>query len=238
MPSTDWHVLPHGSLQRLSENLWWVEGSLQGMTLKRAMTVARRTDGTLVIHNAVALGDAAMRELEALGTPACLVVPSPHHRLDAPRFKARYPQLRVYTPRGARKDVEKVVAVDGVYENFPGDDAVRIETLQGMKEKEGAMLVRSDDGTTVVLNDAVFNMDKKKDTLGYLFTTLMGSAPGPRVSRLAKLALVSDQAALRKDLERLAETPDLVRMIVAHEKVAHGPDAASALREAATYLRA
>jgi len=39
-------------------------------------------------------------------------------------------------------------------------------------------------------------------------------------------------------LERLATTPDLQRLIVAHEKVASGPDAANALRTAATYLTA
>jgi hypothetical protein len=38
------------------------------------------------------------------------------------------------------------------------------------------------------------------------------------------------------DLERYAALPDLVRVIVAHEKVARGADASAALRQAATYL--
>jgi hypothetical protein len=79
-------------------------------------------------------------------------------------------------------------------------------------------------------------MDRKRDLLGFLFTTAMGSAPGPRVSRLAKLLFVRDKGALRSDLERYARTPKLVRLIVAHEKVASGRDAASALHRAATYL--
>ncbi len=230
-------MLPHGPIEQLAENLWSVEGSLKGMSLKRVMTIARCEDGSLVIHGAIAMDDARMKELESLGEPAYLVVPSQHHRLDAPAYKARYPALRVFAPRGGRKAIEGVVAVDGAYQDFPGDNVVTLETLNGMKEREGAMVVRSPDGTTVVLNDAVFNMDTKKDVLGYLFTTIMGSAPGPRVSRLAKLALVSEQAALRTDLERFAETPDLVRMIVAHEKVAHGEEARAALKQAATYLR-
>jgi hypothetical protein len=98
------------------------------------------------------------------------------------------------------------------------------------------MLVRSSDGMTVVLNDVVFNMDRKKDPLGWLITTVLGSAPGPRVSRLTQLLFVKDRKALRADLERLAATPQLVRLIVAHEKVASGAEAASALRQAATYL--
>jgi hypothetical protein len=88
-----------------------------------------------------------------------------------------------------------------------------------------------------VLNDVVMNMDKKKDLLGYFFTTLFGSAPGPRVSRLVRLVYVKDQPALRNHLERLAGLPQLTRLIVAHENVAHGADAAKALREAASYLK-
>ena len=83
--------------------------------------------------------------------------------------------------------------MDGTYEDFPGDDAVRLETLHGVKEAEGALLVRSEDGTTVVLNDVVFNMDRKKDPLGWLFTTIMGSAPGPRISRMSKWMLIQDR---------------------------------------------
>jgi hypothetical protein len=206
------------------------------MSLKRVMTVARLSDGSLVIHSAIALAEEEQRKLEALGTPSVLIVPNRGHRLDAPAYKKRYPALRVFAPRGGRKGVEEVVPVDGTYEDFPGDDTVRLETLKGVAEEEGAMLVRSSDGTTVVLNDVVFNMDRKKDPLGWFFTTVLGSAPGPRVSRLVKLLYVKDRKALRAELERLATIPDLVRLIVAHEKVASGGEAASALRRAATYL--
>jgi len=98
------------------------------------------------------------------------------------------------------------------------------------------MLVRSADGTTVVLTDAMFNMDRKRDVLGFLFTTILGSAPGPRVSRLAKLLLIEDKAALRRNFERYAAIPDLRRLIVAHEKIAIGVEARAALLQAATYL--
>ena len=86
------------------------------------------------------------------------------------------PQLEVFAPRGARAQVKQVVAVDGSYEDFPKREDVRFETPAALGGLEGVMLVRSKDGTTVVLNDAMFNMDKKRDFLGYLFTTLLGSA--------------------------------------------------------------
>lgn len=231
-----WTVLPHGKLEKLAENLWWTWGSIPRMSLKRSMVVARRSDGKLVIHNAIALDEAEMDELESLGRPAYIIVPNAAHRLDAPAYKKRFPKAQVFAPRGARTAVEKVVKVDGIYEDFPADPDVRFEMLHGVGDAEGAMIVRSADGITVVLNDAVFNMDKKRDPLGFLFTTLLGSAPGPRVSRLVKLLFVKDKKALREDLERYADHPELVRLVVAHEKVAKGTAAAQALREAATYL--
>jgi hypothetical protein len=239
-PHTAWAVREHGPFQKLAENLWRVEGSLPGMSLRRNMTVVRKASGQLVIHSAIALEEGMQQELERWGTPAYLVIPNHGHTLDAAAYKARYPALKIFTPRGGAEAVQRKIKtpVDGGYEDFPSDEEVRLETLHGVADGEGAMLVRSADGLTVVLNDCVFNMDRKRDILGFVFTTLLGSAPGPRVSRFAKLMFIKDQAALRKDLLRLAELPDVQRLIVAHEKVAAGPAARSALERAATYLRA
>lgn len=233
---TEWTVLPHGPIEELAENLWRVQGSLPGMSLKRTMTVTRLTADRLLIHGAIALRDAEMKRIEDWGVPTFLVVPNGGHRLDAPAFKKRYPHLRVVAPRGSRTRIEAAVAVDLLYDEFPPDETVRFEPLHGIDDTEGAMIVRSRDGVTVVLNDAVYNMDRKRDLLGLFFTTVLGSAPGPRVSRLAKLVYVKDKRAFRSDLERLARTPDLKRLVVSHEKVAHGPAAAEALRQAATSL--
>src|SRR5207244_350242 len=109
-------------------------------------------------------------------------------------------------------------------------------TLHGVAESEGALIVQSSDGASVILNDCMFNMDRKRDPLGFLFTTAFGSAPGPRVSRLAKLVFIKDKRALRADFERYAALPNLTRLFVAHEKVASGADARQALLRAATYL--
>lgn len=235
---TSWNVLEHGPLQQLADNLWRVQGAVPGMSLKRTMTVVRRADGSLLLHSPIALEQAAQQQLEALGAISVVVVPNAGHRLDAPAYKARYPELVTFCPRGGRSKIAEVVPIDGTYDDYADDGIVRFETLDGVDAGEGAMIVRSADGVSVVLNDVVMNMDTKKDLLGYLFTTVLGSAPGPRVSRLARLVYVKDQTALRRHLERLAATPGLQRLIVSHEKVASGADAAAALREAATYLKA
>lgn len=235
--SDAWNVLEHGPIEKLTERLWRVEGAIPRMTLRRVMTVAKRENGGLVVHSAIALREPEMKELEAWGPPEVLVVPGGFHRMDAPAFKKRYPKLTVFAPSGSRSKVEEVLAVDGTYESFPKDSVVELRTVPGTAGREGAMLVRSKDGVSVVLNDVVMNMDRKRDVLGFLFTTLLGSAPGPRVSRLSKLALVKDKKALRTELERLAALPDLAHLIVSHEKVARGrAEARSALERAASFL--
>jgi hypothetical protein len=234
---TSWTVLRHGPIERLSDNLWRVKGALPGMSLERVMTVVRRADGSLLLHSPIALAEPQQAELEALGPIAVLVVPNAGHRLDSPAYKQRYPQAVVFCPPGGRQRIEEVIRVDGTYRDYADDEVVRFEVLDGVDEAEGALIIRSPDGLSLVLNDVVMNMDKKRDLLGYLFTTVLGSAPGPRVSRLVRLVYVKHQPALRAHLERLAALPNLVRLIVSHENVAHGPEAAAALRQAATYLK-
>lgn len=214
----DWQVLRHGPIERLESNLWSVTGTLPGMSLKRVMTLVRLEDGRIVIHSAVALEDDAMAEIEAWGRPAVLLVPNGYHRLDAPAYLARYPDLRILCPRGSRAKVEEVVRVDGDYDGFDDDLTVSLEHLSGVRKAEGVMTVRSGSGTTLVLNDALFNMPHGRGVPGFIFRHITGSTGGPRVTRLFRMLAVKDKAAFRDHLNRLAETPNLVRIIVSHHK--------------------
>jgi hypothetical protein len=232
-PRTEWQPLPHEPLQKLAENLWWVRAPVPGISLNRTMTIARLNDGRLVIYNGVALDDASMREIEAWGTPAFLVAPGAGHRLDAPAFKRRYPGLKVLVPAGARKAIEQVVPVDGLLQDFPNDAQVSFRAVAGIKDKEGAMLVRSNDGTSVVVNDIVFNMELPKELFFRLAVKALGSAPGPRVSKIVKLFYCDDKAAFAAALRELSQIPDLTRLIVGHDAIASGPAARAALQSAA-----
>jgi hypothetical protein len=213
-----WRVLPHEPIEALAENLWRVEGSLEGMDLKRVMTVARRADGRLLIHNGIALEEAAMARLEALGEPAFLVVPNGYHRLDCAAYKARYPGITVLCPAGAREKVAAVVEVGGVYADFPADPDVTLRELEGVGSAEGVLLVRSQDGVTLVFNDLIFNMPHGTGAAGFIFRYLTASTGGPKLTRISRWLVVKDKAAVRRELEALAETPGLRRIIVSHHQ--------------------
>jgi hypothetical protein len=235
-PRRHWQPLPHEPLQKLAENLRWVRAPIPGISLKRTMTVARLADGRLVIWSAIALDEPSMQELEAWGTPAFLIVPSALHRLDAAAYKSRYPKLSVLGPAGARKAIEQLLPLDGLLQEFPRDAGVSFRPLAGIKHKEGVMLVRSSDGTTVVLNDALFNMPLPRDFPANLIVKALGSAPGPRVSRAVKLLWCDDRSGFRGSLSELGKIPDLTRVVVAHDAIAEGAAARAALEAAVAQL--
>ncbi|NOU28474.1 MAG: hypothetical protein HOO96_11270 [Polyangiaceae bacterium] len=236
MDQATWTSCPHGPIVTLGEDLYRVEGSLpSGPPLKRVMTIVKRRSGKLLIHGAIALDAAGMAALEALGEPGELLVPSGFHRLDAPRYVARYPSLRVYCPRGARKRVEKVVPVTGTVDDLEADDQVRAIHFGGTGEQEACLFVRTPEGTTIVLNDMLFNMDHLPGLQGFILKHVTQSSGGPRVSRLARIGLVKDRAEARRAFEELARTPGLVRVIVAHHEDITG-DPAGVLRRVAASL--
>jgi hypothetical protein len=215
--NTTWNVRPHGPIEKLSDRLWRVEARLETIDLRRVMTVARRADGSLIVHNAIPLGEAEMAELDAWGKVATIVVPNRFHRLDARPFAERYPEARVLCPRGATRHVQKAVAVAGSYEDLPPDGTVDLISLDGTKAREGVMIVRGD-VTSVVLNDAVFNMDHAGGLFGFLLR-LIGASGKPCVEVGMKWLMISDKKAFRAHLESLAALPRLTHVVVSHHKV-------------------
>lgn len=217
MPAEDasWKCLDHGAIEMLEDNLWRVAGEIPGMPLRRIMTVVRLSDGRLVIHSAVALHEEAMAQLEAWGTPSFLLVPCAWHRLDAGAFKARYPDMRVLCPSGARKKVEEVVSVDGSYDDFPSTDELSIRHLDGLENREGVLEVLSGARRTLIFNDIVMNNVRGKGLFWFVYA-MIGSTGGPRVTRLSRFALVANRKALRADFERLADGWNLTRIIPGH----------------------
>lgn len=230
----EWQVLPHGPLEHHEDNLWSCRGSLQGMALLRRMSVVRLPDGRLVLYSAIALDAERMAELERWGQPAFLIVPNGHHRLDAPRYAARYPGLVVLCAPQVRAAVEKRVAVTGDLGRLPQAPELRAFSQPGTRTSEAALVVQSGARASLVFNDTLFNHPHLPGLQGAVLR-LMGSSGGPRVSPLGKLTLISDRVAFKAGLRELADTPGLVRILVSHcdpiEK-----DAAATLRAIADGL--
>jgi hypothetical protein len=232
-PFETWTVGRHGPVEKLADNLWRVEGDIPGAPLRRVMSVAKLADGRLAVFSAIALDDAEMKELEAWGTPAFLIVPNAGHRLDAKIWKARYPTMRVVCPEGAKAKVAEVVPVDATEADL--GEGVSYGVVDGTAGRDAYLLVKSASGTTLVLNDVVMNMKKLPGFGGFMMGLFGFTSPAPKVTGPAKRFLVADQAAVKAHLEKLAETPKLSRIVVSHgAAVTASP--ADALRAAAAAL--
>jgi len=234
----EWTVLPHGKLTQLEENLLTVVGELPMPIgeFPRRMTVARLRDGRLVIFSAIALDEAEMTQLERFGTPSFLIVPGDIHRMDAKIWKDRYPSLIVIAPPGAREKVQEVVRVDDTRADF-GDASVRFHTVPGTDDHEAALVIESASGTTLVLNDLIWNVHGTPGFGGFIYRLLGFTKPDPQIPSIIKLRAIKDKPALRQQLESWSELRDLKRIIVSHGEVVDvNPDLV--LRELAQELAA
>ena len=217
-PFSTWTVLPHGKLTRIEDNILTVTGTMHMPPMgdvERRMTVVRLGDGRLVIWSAIALDEAGMAELEGFGTPAFLIVPGDLHRLDARVWKCRYPQLVVITPAAARAKVEEVVSVDATAIDFE-DSRVHYLTVPGTEEREAALLVDGPTGTTLVLNDLIFDLANRPGLRGWLFKLIGMTGDEPHIPAPVRMRKVVDKEALSAALRQWGEMPQLERLIISH----------------------
>lgn len=216
-PFTQWKVLPHGKLSEIDDNILTVTGEIHMplMDLPRRMTVVRLNDSRLVIFSAIALDDDEMAALEGYGRPAFLIVPSDKHRLDAKIWKDRYPLMQVATPEGARVKVEETVHIDTVAPRFD-DPNLQFMAVPGTRGHEAALVVRTKNGTTLVLNDLVGNIRNESGFGGWLLRLAGFAGEEPHIPKVVKMMLVEDTAALRAQLLEWAEIESLKRILVSH----------------------
>jgi hypothetical protein len=172
--------------------------------------------------------------IEALGPVRWIIVPSGHHRMDAPAWKARFPEARVVAMPVSHARVGQVVGVDGDYAALPGGD-VTWQPLDGVPS-EGVFLHRAPDGAvSAIFNDAFMNLPASLPGFKGWIVKVMGSTGGPKVTRTAKYFIVKDRPAYAAHLRRLADTPGLARVIPGHGDIV-ATDAPAALRRAADGL--
>jgi hypothetical protein len=218
-----WNVLPHGKLTEIDEGILTVVGRIRMPlgSFPRRMTVVRLGGARLAIWSAIALDANEMARLEASGQPAFMIVPNDHHRLDAKVWKDRYPQLKVVAPAGSRQKVERVVPVDTSTPDF-GDPNLQFVSVAGTGEREAALVVRTRNGSTLVLNDLVGNIRDVSGVGGWLLRVAGFAGKSARIPRVVKWNLVEDADALRAQLSQWAQIESLKRILVSHGEPIEG----------------
>ena len=212
-PFKEWTVLPHGKLMPLNERIVSVVGDLQMplLHLPRRMTAVRLKSGDLVIFSAIALQEPEMAKLEEFGRPAFLVVPSERHRLDAPSYLRRYPNMTVVAPRGGAGKINEVVRV-GTNAPVFGDPTVRFVEVAA----DSALEVDGDDGLTLIVNDLIGDIHGESGIGGWLLRVMGFAGDDPHVPGPVKLTLGKRKSEVAQQFRRWAERDDLRRIVVSH----------------------
>jgi len=219
-PHKEWTVLPHGELTALEPRILTVTGTVEMPvgTFERRMTVVRLVDRNLAIYSPMALSESQMIRLEEFGRPAFIIVPGSHHRLDAKVWKDRYPSAQVIAAPGAREAVEEVVAVDTTAPNF-GDPYVLFFTVAGTSQDEAALTVATEDGTTLILNDILANVQNAEGLSGVIAHIFGFAGNPPQIPLPEKLSIIDDKKALAAQLREWADMPTLKRVVVSHGEI-------------------
>jgi hypothetical protein len=215
-PFKTWTVLPHGNLMRVSERIVTVVGDLKMplLELPRRMSVVRLNSGKLAIFSAIALQEPDMAELEALGRPAFLIVPSVRHRLDAPGYVQRYPDIAVVAPAAGAKKIAEVVRVTTSTPDF-GDPSVRYREIAA----DSALEIEGNDGLTIIVNDLVGDIHGESGIGGWLLRVMGFAGDDPQVPGPVKLTLGKHKVEVAQQFRLWAERDDLRRIIVSHGDV-------------------
>jgi hypothetical protein len=219
-----------GALEALAPNLWWVWSVMASPPMARNMVVVRLESGGLLVHSPVCLPEPAMAALEALGPIEVVVIPSGGHRIDARRFRARYPDATFVCPANARIQVEAVVPMDGTSEEVLPERGARVHRPDGVRD--GYELVYEVDldggGVALLVNDLLAQAHPHQP--GGLPGVLIGLL-GPKGGQLGQPRIVrfrygTDRAAFRQFVERLAAIDDLRLLTMSHAAPITDPRAA------------
>lgn len=223
-------ILPHELPRQITANLWQVRGSLP-FPLPRNMTIYRLADGSLLLYSVVAMDDAGMAALEALGRPAVMVVPHPFHVMDAGFYKRRYPGLKVVAPEGARAQLAGVgVTADATPEEALPPLAITPRLVPGFRFAESVLELDTEGGKALVVTDLLVSGAGKG-----LMMKLLGPPGGTGVARIVRFRQVTDKAAVRAFLRELADIKDLRLVLLSHGRPITG-DCQATLKQAADRL--
>jgi hypothetical protein len=197
---------------QLASNLWQVTGSLKHPVVPRNMTVYRLGDGRLVLYSVVAMHEAGMRALEALGTPAFMVMPHDRHQMDAPFYRQRYPSLRVLAPDPS---APRNVPVDGGLDELT-TFGIKAYPLPGTTYHEVILELPIDTGIALCACELLGNISGAHGLMGLLMKLLGPPGGGFGVSRVVRLREVSDRKAVHGWLAGLVARGDIRVLLVGH----------------------
>ena len=212
---------PHGKLSEIDENILTVTGDIRMpmMSLPRRMTVVRLNGGPLIVFSAIALNEDEMAKPKRIAVRhswSCQATSIGSMRsrgrtairpCRSSRRKAPAPRWRTWC-RSTRSRLASTT---------------RTSSSSPFPEREGTrrLIVRTPNGTTLVLNDLVGNIRSEPGScMRRLAAQLAGFAgKEAQIPRVVKMVMIKDSNALRS-----ADAMGRDRVAEAHPRIARLAD--------------
>jgi hypothetical protein len=231
------------------ENGWEVIDEEQGVFTREyafvkgafaRMMTARLADGRLLAASpAPDASDAALQAMERWGGVGAIIATNGYHHLGVPRWKAAFPQARIYAPRLAhprlqkkRPDLTEILPLEALAPLLP--ETVQVRDVPGNKLGETWVQVKTRLGPVWYVSDSCFSLKSPPASLlPRLLFRWTDSAPGFRINGLGLKFYINDRPAYRRWV--LAELDrELPRMVVtAHGALVDHPTAGADFRQMA-----
>jgi hypothetical protein len=191
--------------------------SLGGTRFDARMTLARRSDGALVVHSPGPIDDAMRARIEAIGRVAVIVAPGDFHHFHVASCQRAFPEAETWICPGVERK-QAALRYDGFLGDSPPPCLAADFTLAGVFGRvmsEVAMLHRP--SRTLLLVDLIENFGDETPGLNWMLKAWwklfrMWNVPGPAPEYRIGWR---DRAAARAALERIVAW-DFERIVIAH----------------------
>lgn len=211
-------LYPHGPLSFVDDGLFVVEGRWKRSPLERKMTVFLLASGELAVHSPIAMDEAGMAALEAVGRPAWILVPNRIHGSEADWYADRYPSARVLVPAECRpKLFDRLKRIDGsLDDDWPEPLSGEIAMVPVRGTRMGEVAAIHAPSRTLVLTDLCFNYGPGDlPALASLVMRLNGAYGRFGPTRFLKSFVIIDVRAVKRSIETILEH-DFERIVVSH----------------------
>jgi hypothetical protein len=206
-------------MQALHAGQLWTDAQplvLAGLPVGRRVTVARASDGRLVVFSPLRATAENIAALRALGEISAFVVPSRFHDLFYPHYFGAFPTAR-FLGSAAIRDEHPDWPITEIRDDTPELDGFTWQMIAGMpKADEQVFLHRAT--RTLLIADVLFNVPAPAGLLARFVSWAADIGGGaPRQSRFGRIN-VRDRAAFAASVAEVG-TWDFDRIVPGHGDV-------------------
>jgi hypothetical protein len=222
-------------LRNITSDLFVVEHPLRflGIEVGARMTIARLSNGKLLLHSPTRLTEETRRYIDSLGDVQYIVAPNSMHHLFVGDYLKAYPNAKSYAAPGLEKK-RADVPFSGIFSEEPISDEIQHIVMPRIPLLHHEVVLLLPQHKTLICTDLLFNIRSAKGLSRFLLFFIGGyGRPEPTLEIRLFIRLLA-RAQTKVAMEKILSW-DFDRLVMAHGDVIE-TNAKQALRDAYRWL--